>query len=71
MERALQPFDDFFIRICQSAKGKVLTVIHLLITGIPIFDILNNFLKGLVAIETGIAAPFVFFVVGIWYSFLL
>eukprot|EP01114_Cavostelium_apophysatum_P022395 TRINITY_DN8089_c0_g1_i1.p1 TRINITY_DN8089_c0_g1~~TRINITY_DN8089_c0_g1_i1.p1 ORF type:complete len:402 (+),score=24.45 TRINITY_DN8089_c0_g1_i1:165-1370(+) len=51
MERSLQPFDDYLMKVCQRANHRF-------------FVYLNLFLTGTVAIETGIAAPFIFFVLG-------
>eukprot|EP01119_Soliformovum_irregulare_P012729 TRINITY_DN3326_c0_g1_i1.p1 TRINITY_DN3326_c0_g1~~TRINITY_DN3326_c0_g1_i1.p1 ORF type:complete len:398 (-),score=62.20 TRINITY_DN3326_c0_g1_i1:22-1215(-) len=50
-EKRLQPFDDFVIKIAQKHTSKYLTWFDLAVTGV-------------VAIETGICLPFIFFVLG-------
>jgi len=52
LERKLQSFDDALIKVCQKAKGRVVLY----------FDL---FMTAIVAIETGIAAPFIFFALGL------
>jgi len=51
LERLLQPFDDKVMKFCQRVEGNIWVYIDLILTG-------------MVAIETGIAAPFVFFILG-------
>jgi len=51
LERRFQVFDDFLIRTCQVANSKMWAYFDLLFTG-------------MVAIEMGIAAPFILFVLG-------
>lgn len=50
-EKKLQGFDDPLVSLCQKCKGKFVLIIDLIITALS-------------AIETGIAAPFIMFILG-------